>query len=136
MTEAKGQIKVLAHITAEVVESAHASSEIINGLALRGEKMNASILKQNKSFDSDLLNVGAVKINPGEDVACCIDLHKTILKDHSGNSFTIESASVNSGLSYAPDGSQTLLLNGIASVSDYSARGSYVGHLTVVVQYN
>lgn len=136
MKEATGQVKVIAHITAEVVESAHASSEIINGLALQGGKMNALILNQKKSLDADLLNVGAVKIHPGEDVACCIDLHKTILKDHSGNSFTIEPASVNSGLSYAADGSQTLLLNGIVSVSDYSARGFYVGHLTVVVQYN
>lgn len=136
MKEATGQVKVIAHITAEVVESAHASSEIINGLALQGEKMNALILNQKKSLDSDLLNVGAVKIHPGEDIACCIDLHKTILKDNSGNSFTIEPASVNSGLSYTADGSQTLLLNGIASVSDYSARGSYTGHLTVVVQYN
>jgi hypothetical protein len=135
MTEVNGQVKVLAHITAEVVESAHASSEIINGIELRSEKISTSI-HQNKSFESELLNVGAVKINAGEDIACCIDLHKTILSDNSGNFFTIEPASVNSGLSYSSGGSQTLLLNGVARVTDYSARGFYTGHLTVVVQYN
>ncbi len=136
MSEVKGQIKVLAHITAEVVDSAHASSKIINGAELRSEQIIPVKLQQNKSLERELLNVGAVRIFAGEDIACCIDLHKTILSNNSGNFFTIEPASVHSGLSYSSNGSQTLLLNGIASVTDYPAKGSYIGHLTVVVQYN
>lgn len=134
-----GQVSITGHITAEVVESAHASSSIITTSELKGMQVNAESLQQDGAYrNGDILNVGAVTINAGNNIACSIKLNEATLSDNKGNRFTIEPASLTSGKSdsHAAVGSQTLLLNGTANLTHGLVSGVYEGSYTVVVLYN
>ena len=138
ITSVTGQVTVTGHITAEVVESAHASSQIITGSELKGEGMNINYLQLEASKGREVYNLGAVTINAGEDVAFGINLQESVLSDNNGNLFTIEPASVSSGLSDSLhiDGSHKLMLNGTSYIAQNTSSGHYRGDINVVVQYN
>lgn len=134
-----GQVTVIGHINAEVVESAHASSAMVTGSALKNAQVNAGLLQQDGTYrNTDLLSLGAVTVNAGANIACSIKLHEATLSDSNGNCFNIEPSIINSGRSdtLRADGSQTLLLNGTASLTQGFAPGLYTGSYTVVVLYN
>ena len=134
-----GQVTITGHITAEVVESAHASASVVTSSDLKNEQVNAESFQQEGAYqNSDILNLGAVSIKSGENIACSIKLHETTLSDKNGNCFTIEPASINSGRSdtLRADGSQTIRLNGTSSLTRGFASGIYKGSYTVVVLYN
>lgn len=134
-----GQEKVTGHITAEVIESVHASAAVFTSSELKSEQVSAGLLQQNGTYrNSDMLNLGAVAINAGVNIACSINLNEATLSDSQGNSFTIEPLSISSGRSdtLRADGSHTLLLNGTASLTHGFASGLYKGSYTVVVLYN
>jgi hypothetical protein len=139
VANACGQVIVTGHITAEVIESAHASSTVVTTSTLTSEQVNTESLQLNGTYrNTNILNLGAVTIHTGLNTVCDIKLHEATLSDNNGNSFTIKPASITSGQSdtLLADGSQTLLLNGTASLGHGYASGLYKGSYTVVVLYN
>ena len=134
-----GQVTVKGHITAEVIESAHASSTVVTTSTITSEQVNTESLQSNGTYrNTDVLNLGAVTIHAGLNTAYDIKLHEATLSDNNGNSFTIKPVSITSGQpdTLRADGSQTLLLNGTASLTQGTASGLYRGSYTVVVLYN
>ena len=129
------QVTVKGHITAEVIESAHASSTVVTSSVVQNEQVNT---ESGTLQNTDVLNLGAVTIHTGLNTACDIKLNEATLSDCNGNIFTIKPASITSGRSdtVRADGSHTLLLNGIASLTHGLASGLYRGSYTVVVLYN
>ena len=134
-----GQTKVTGHITAEVIESVHTSSNAITGFAIKNELSVADSPQQDGTYrNSEILNLGTVTINAGASMAYDVKLREAILSDNKGNSFTIEPAILNSEKSDSlrADGSQTLCLNGTARLTQGLTSGRYEGSYLLMVVYN
>ena len=89
-----GQVTVTGHITAEVIESVHASSTVVTGFDLKNEQLHQQV----ESWKSEAINIGAITVNAGESMACNIKLDEATLSDSKGNCFTIEPTTLTSGL--------------------------------------
>lgn len=138
VTNVCGQTKVTGHITAEVIESVHASSTVVTGFALKIEQGIADSLQQDETYrHSEILNLGTVTINAGASMAYDIKLHEATLSDRIGNCFTIEpTLTTRKSDTLRADGSQKLCLNGTARLTHGLTSGRYEGSYILVVVYN
>lgn len=132
-------VTVTGHITAEVIESVHASSTMVTGFALKNDQIKTGSLQNDgANWDSETVNLGAVTINAGESMACNIILKEAKLSDSKGNYFTINPSLAASGPTNTllSDGSHTVNLNGTARLTHGLASGKYQGSYTLDVLYN
>jgi len=138
VTKVCGQTEVIGHITAEVTESVHASSSMVTGFELKYEQgITDSLQHDETQLHTETLNLGAITINAGANMAYNIKLHEVTFSDNKGNCLTIEPVltSENSD-TLRTDGSQTLCLNGIARMTHGLASGRYEGSYMMVIVYN
>jgi hypothetical protein len=139
MTKVNGQKRVIGTIAAEVIESVNASSSIITDFSIKNTTVTEdSLLQVGVYLDPAPLDMGTFTVNPGESMACSIDLNEATLTDNKGNSFTIEPSTVTSGNAdtLRADGIQTLYLNGTASMAPGLASGYYEGSYNLIVIFN
>ena len=126
-TSVFGQTVAIGHVTAEVIESISASASTVS---------NFEIAKA--ATTSETVNLGAITLYSGKDIACNVVLKAANLSDASGNGFTIEpSTSNDSNFAIAQaNGSKTIRLNGTTNMNSNQASGQYAGSYTVVFAYN
>lgn len=139
IANARGQVNLTAHITAEVIESVHASSTVVTGFSLKNQQSPSDSIKKIKgSWSSEKLDLGAVTINAGDMMACNIQLNEATLTDNKGNCFTIEPTTHTSGNTNTlrADGTQTISLNGTPHLTKGLVAGRYTGSYLLVVVYN
>jgi len=122
-----GQTVVIGHISAEVIESVSASSQAVTNLALN----------TNSAGTPSTVNLGALTVNSGSNVAVNVVVNSASLSDSQGNGFTLDPSVNNTLASVAPSsGSQKLQLNGTANLASDQASGLYQGSYSVVLAYN
>lgn len=134
-----GQTVAIGHVSAEIVEAVSVSSLAVTGfnLSSANNSMATAQLKQS-DWNYENVNLGAIKINSGKDVACNVVMKSAELSDNNGNGFTIEASALNTNQldTQRADGNQTLQLNGIARTAQGQANGLYQGSYTMVFAYN
>ncbi|HZL10431.1 MAG TPA: hypothetical protein VFC65_10565 [Prolixibacteraceae bacterium] len=122
------QLVAIGHVSAEVVESVSAASAIVTNF-----EIGSATDSESKSID-----LGAITIQSGKDIACNVVLKQASVSDALGNSFTLDASLNPDSASRAArsNGSQTIQLNGKANLSDNQASGLYQGSCTVIFAYN
>lgn len=133
------QTVAIGHVSAEIVEGVSASSLAITGFDIKNENdLNATAQLDQSGWNYENVNLGAIKINSGKDVACNVLMKPAELSDTNGNGFTIEPSAMSANLSDSQraDGNQTLQINGKARMAQGQATGLYQGSYTMVFAYN
>lgn len=133
------QTVAIGHVSAEVVESVSASSLAITGFDIKNESNLAATAQLDQTgWNYENVNLGAIKINSGKDIACNVVMKPAELSDSNGNGFTIEPTAMSANLSdtQRADGNQTLQINGKARMAKGQASGLYQGSYTMVFAYN
>ena len=133
-----GQTSAIGHVTAEVIESVSATSNVVTNFEFITKAENALKQLQSTALSSQIIDLGKIILNSGKDIACNVLVKPASLSDSEGNSFTIEpSIGTNSFASTAQsDGSHTVQINGKANMANSQAPGNYQGSYSVVFAYN
>jgi len=134
-----GQVVVIGHVTAEVVESVSTSSMAVTSFNLKTNNINAtSTINEAGNLLSETISLGSITIKSGTSMACNLVIHSANIKDSNGDKFTINPSLTTLGRSDTrrADGTQTIKINGIALMSSRQASGLYRGSYTMVFAYN
>lgn len=131
--KANGQTVAIGHVSAEIVESISAASAAITDF----EFLRASE-ELTEGFAAETLDLGAITLFSGKDMACEVVLKPAALNDPQGNEFTIEPGLTNETTdpSISSNGSTTFQLGGKTHLADGQASGLYEGTYTVIFAYN
>jgi len=132
------QTVVIGHVSAEVVEAVSATSVAITRFEYGAvARKDAQSLEQTY-LASESVGLGAITIQSGKDITCNVVFKSASLSDAQGNGFTLEPSIKNDTFASAGqlNGSQTLQLDGKASMAHDQASGLYQGSYTVVFAYN
>ncbi len=122
-----GQTVAIGHICAEVIESISASTQAVTDLAIGATSTGGATT----------VNLGAMTINSGSNVAVNVVMKQATVTDSVGNGFTLDPTVSNNELASATsNGSQTIQLNGTANLAADQASGVYQGSYTIVFAYN
>lgn len=129
-----GQTVAIGHVCAEVVESVSAASATNSDFELSRSTLQTTA----EGLTSETLNLGAITINSGKNIACNIVLTSASVTDNHGNTFVVDPAvqdtSISTDLKSA--GLQTVKLGANANIIGSQASGQYEGSYTVVFAYN
>jgi hypothetical protein len=133
-----GQVVTSGNVTAEVIESVSAAMQAFTSFELGATALPGSGIRDSKSFVSERMDLGAITINSGKDVACNIVVISASLSDSEGNAFILEPSikSDSFASAFQTNGSQTIQIAGIANFAPHQASGRYEGSYSVVVAYN
>jgi hypothetical protein len=137
--EAVAQTIAIGHITAEVVESVSASSNILMNLNFANiQNGDRTVQLSPSKMNTRKVDLGEIAINSGQNIACNVMIKAATLSDDKGNQFTIEPATSLSGQQDAnrADGTQNLHVTGKAMLDQDQANGLYQGSFTMVFAYN
>jgi hypothetical protein len=133
--KASSQTTAIGHISAEVVESvsatSYASTEfVINDADLTADK-NGVICAEN-------IQMGTIRINSGQNVACNVTFKPATLSDGNGNDFLLQPLTLNTKGAdiQRVDGIKNIELMGRATFDSCQAKGLYQGSYTLVFAYN
>ena len=132
------QTVVIGHVSAEVVEAVSASSTAITSFEIGAVAASDAKSLEQTFLTSETVGLGAITIQSGKDVTCNVVLKSASMSDSLGNGFTLEPTIKNDTFASAaqPNGTQTLQLDGKASMARNQASGLYQGSYTVVFAYN
>lgn len=132
------QLVAIGHVSAEVVESVSAASAIVTNFKIGSATDNESKSLELAYLNSESIDLGAITIQSGKDIACNVVLKQASVSDALGNSFTLDPSLKSDSASQASisNGSQTIQLDGKANLSDNQASGLYQGSCTVIFAYN
>ena len=139
LQEAVAQTIAIGHISAEVVESVSASSNMLLNLNLVNVKNGDITVQMSPSqMNTRKVYMGEIALNSGQSIACNVMIKAATLSDEKGNQFTIEPTASLSGQqdTNRADGSQNLQLTGRAMLDKDQANGLYQGSYTMVFAYN
>lgn len=136
---ASAQTVAIGHISAEVVESVSASSNvtlnfhIANGTS--GVRLNQLSPTQ---MNTRRVEMGEVELNSGNSIACNVMMKSSTLTDNNGNRINFEPVTSVSGSqdSNRADGSQNLHVSGNVMLAQNQANGLYQGSYTMIFAYN
>ena len=133
-----GQIVAIGHVTAEVIESVSAASEVITNFEIGNITSNELKTMKSSDLTSKPINLGTITVNSGRNITCNVVVKNASLSDTAGNGFTLEPTVKNSSLALAAqsNGSQTIQLDGKANIASSQTSGLYQGSYTVVIAYN
>jgi len=133
--KAGSQTIAMGHISAEVVESVSASSFASTDFVIGNQVLSSA---ENGIFSADNIQMGTIRINSGQDVACNFNFKPALLFDGNGNEIKLQPYSEVNGNTgnQRVDGAQTLVLKGTAQLGSYPVNGLYKGSYTLVFAYN
>ncbi len=132
------QSVVTGHMSAEVIESVSASSQVVTSFTLDPTAGNNSQSSGQSEFSTSTIPLGAITINNGNQGTVNVVLKPATFSNSHGNGFTLDTTLVNKSFtaSAQSDNSQTIQLNGTANLGASQASGIYQGSYTVVFAYN
>jgi hypothetical protein len=139
LQEAASQTIAIGHISAEVVESVSASSNMNLTFNLANVSNGTRTLQMSPSqMNTRRVEMGEVTLNSGRNIACNVMMKASTLSDNRGNQFTIEPTTSLNGRqdTNRADGSQNLHLTGNAMLEQNQANGLYQGSYTMIFAYN
>ncbi|NTW23233.1 MAG: hypothetical protein HGA37_00925 [Lentimicrobium sp.] len=118
-----GQVRVIGHVSAEVVESVSARSNGSMSMNFNGQQL--------KKF-----NLGNFSISGTASSTCTLVLDNASIKNSKGESFTIQTATPNREKSLVADQKGNQSLDLVAGTSEILANGQYQGNYGVTFAYN
>jgi hypothetical protein len=136
---AAAQTVAIGHITAEVVESVSASSNVVMNFNISNVREGSNYISVNSSTNNTRkLDMGEIAIHSGSSIACNVMMKNATLTDDRGNKFVVEPETAMSGQQDVnrADGSQKLHVTGTAMLAQVQANGLYQGSYTMVFAYN
>jgi hypothetical protein len=130
-----GQTVAIGHITAEVVESVSASSNVTTSFSFQNP--NSQHFSPSK-MNQKRVEMGDVALNSGQNVSCSVIIKPAVMTDASGNRIVIEPTASFSGRqdTNRADGSQNLHLSCNAMIAKDLNNGHFNGSYTMVFAYN
>jgi len=139
LQETVAQAMAIGHISAEVVESVSASSNMLMNFNLGNAGDGDHFLQMSISrMNTRRIDMGEIALNSGQNIACNVMFKAATLSDEKGNQFVIEPTTSISGQqdTNRADGSQNLHLTGKAMLDQNQANGLYQGSYTMIFAYN
>ncbi|MFH1118920.1 MAG: hypothetical protein V1775_03800 [Bacteroidota bacterium] len=118
-----GQVKVIGHASAEVVESVSASCSSTTDIILNMQKI--------EDFD-----LGSFSIKGNAMSACSLIVGNASVSNNRGESFTIQTIASDAGMPLIADENGNHSLNLIANPDVLLASGQYQGNYGVTFVYN
>ena len=137
--ESVAQIVAIGHVSAEVVESVSASSNVTMNFNLGNPSNEASMLQKSVSqMNTRRVEMGEVELNSGHGIACNVMMKAATLSDEKGNQFTFEPTTSLTGSqdTNRADGSQNLHVSANVMMAQNQAHGLYQGSYTIIFAYN
>ncbi len=137
--KAVAQTIAIGHISAEVVESVSASSNmLVNFNLANGINGSRSVQMSPSQMNTRKVDMGDIALNSGQNIACNIMLKSATLSDEKGNQFILEPTTSLSGQqdTNRADGTQNIHLTGKAMLEQDQENGLYQGSYTMVFAYN
>jgi hypothetical protein len=133
LQEAAAQTVAIGHISAEVVESVSAHSNVT--LNYNFQNSNQGSISAN---GAKRIEMGEVELNSGRNIACNVMMRPATVTDNRGNEFVFEPTTSLRGLqdTNRADGSQNLRLTANVVLASNQANGLYQGSYTMVFAYN
>lgn len=124
------QVVAVGHISAEVVETVSASSNVTTDFQLGSNP-------QGDISHPESIKLGSIQISSGIGVACNLTLKAAELRDVQGNDFQAEPVASLKGQTVSQiAGPQTLELAALAKPDNNQQAGMYQGSYTLVFAYN
>lgn len=123
------QTVVIAHASAEVIESVSASSNAVTGFSISQAAQNS---------DAVTVNLGSIKVNLSKNLACNVVVTPATISNASGNSLSMD-LSLNgksTESSQLDKGNQTIQLSGKTQLDKTQTSGNYGGSYSMVFAYN
>ncbi|KAF0194673.1 MAG: hypothetical protein FD166_3394 [Bacteroidetes bacterium] len=118
-----GQVRVIGHASAEVVESVSASCSSNTDITLSAQEIT----------DFDL---GSFSISGNAKSTCSLIIGNANVSNNRGESFTIQTTTPEAGMPLIADENGNHSLNLIASPGELLASGQYQGNYGVTFAYN
>ena len=132
----RAQSVATGHITAEVIESASASSQAATNVSLGSSTGGSTTANPLLAATSPSLNLGTMTVSSGNSATVDVVLKSAKLSDLQGNAFTIDPSVNSNSKSSLPGGSQDIRINGTANLAAGQASGLYSGTYTIIFAYN
>lgn len=132
------QTVATGHVTAEVIESVSAASNAVTSFELAAIEESDDRTFGPSVLTSENINLGAITLHSGKNIACNVVVKPASLFDAAGNGFMLKPTVKNNSSASAAkaDGSQTIQLGGKSNRSGSQASGLYEGSYTVVFAFN
>jgi len=118
-----GQVRVIGHASAEVVESVSASCSSNTDITLNVQEI--------ENFD-----LGSFSISGNASSTCSLIIGDASVSNNRGESFTIETTTPDAGMPLIADENGNHSLNLIATPGELLASGQYQGNYGVTFVYN
>jgi len=134
----RAQSLATGHITAEVIESASASSQAATNVSLGTSTAGNTSTNTQLVATTMALKLGIMTVSSGNSTTVEVVLKPAKLSDLQGNAFTLNpSFSSHSRTSVDQSvGFQDIIINGTADLAAGQASGLYSGSYTVIFAYN
>gem|GEM_PF-1121169 len=123
------QTTVIAHASAEVIESVSASSNAVTGFSISQAAQNT---------DAVTVNLGSIKTSSSKNLACNVVVTPATISNASGNSFSMDLAlnGKSNESSQLDKGNQTIQVTGKTQLDKTQTSGNYGGSYSMVFAYN